>query len=51
MRDGGYLDDLNIKWGKVCNLDLVSLEDIVEIFCFVLLGEFGVGKIYELEKL
>lgn len=51
LRDGGYLDDPNTKWGKACNPDLVSLEDIAEIPCLVLLGEPGVGKTHELEKL
>ncbi len=51
LADGGYLYDPDAEWGKTYNPDLVSLEAIAEIPCLVLLGEPGIGKSRELEKL
>ncbi|WP_223342017.1 hypothetical protein [Synechocystis sp. PCC 7339] len=51
LRDGGYLDDPNTEWGKACNPDLVSLEEFTDVPCLILLGEPGIGKTNELEKL
>ena len=47
----GYLWDPEEEWGKVHNPNLVSLEEIADIPCLILLGEPGIGKSYELEKL
>lgn len=49
--DGGYLADPDSTWGKAHNSDLVSLETIADVPCLVLLGEPGIGKSSELEKL
>ena len=51
LADGGYLYDPDEKWGKAHNPDLVSLEAVADFPCVVLLGEPGVGKSRELEKL
>lgn len=47
----GYLWDPEGEWGKVHNPNLVSLEEIFDIPCLILLGEPGIGKSDELEKL
>ena len=47
----GYLWDPEGEWGKVHNPNLVSLEEIADIPCLILLGEPGIGKSDELEKL
>ncbi|MGJ3246479.1 MAG: NACHT domain-containing protein [Elainellaceae cyanobacterium] len=48
---GGYLCDPDWEWGKAYNPDLVSSEAIADVPCLVLLGEPGIGKSRELEKL
>ncbi|MBW4651534.1 MAG: hypothetical protein KME20_00490 [Kaiparowitsia implicata GSE-PSE-MK54-09C] len=51
LADGGYLCDPDERWGKAYNPDLVSLEAIADIPCLILLGEPGIGKSKELDKL
>lgn len=51
LADGGFLYDPETEYGKVYNPDLVTLEEIANIPCLVLLGEPGVGKSQELENL
>lgn len=51
LTDSGYLFNPETSWGKICNPDLVSLEEISDIPCLVLLGEPGIGKSQELENL
>jgi len=51
LADRGYLYDPDSEWGRVCNPGLVSLESIYDFPCLVLLGEPGIGKSKELEKL
>lgn len=51
LADGGFLYDPKAEWGKAYNPDLVTLEEITDIPCLVLLGEPGVGKSQELENL
>ena len=51
LADGGYLSNPDEEWGKACNPDLLTLEEISDIPCLVLLGEPGIGKSRELDKL
>jgi predicted NACHT family NTPase len=51
LADGGYLYDPDAEWGRACNPDLVSLDSIYDVPCLVLLGEPGIGKSRELDKL
>lgn len=51
LLDGGYLYDPYAEWVKTYNPNLVALEEISEIPCLILLGEPGIGKSRELEKL
>ena len=51
LTDGGYLCDPDSEWGRVCNPGLASLESIYDFPCLVLLGEPGIGKSKELDKL
>jgi len=50
---GGYLDDPDSEQGrsKICNPDVVTLDQIAEIPCLVLLGEPGIGKSQEMQNL
>jgi predicted NACHT family NTPase len=51
LADDGYLYDPDAEWGKVYNPDLVSLEEIADVPCLILLGEPGIGKSQELGNL
>ena len=51
LANGGYLSNLDEEWGKVSNPDLLTLEEISDAPCLVLLGEPGMGKSRELNKL
>ena len=51
LADGGYLYDPDAKFGSVYNPGLGSLEAVADVPCLVLLGEPGIGKTQELEKL
>ncbi|MEO0532771.1 MAG: hypothetical protein AAF215_02750 [Cyanobacteria bacterium P01_A01_bin.123] len=51
LADGGYLSNPEAEGAKAYNPDLVALEEILDGSCLVLLGEPGIGKSRELEKL
>jgi predicted NACHT family NTPase len=51
LGDRGYLTDPESEYGKYANPELVGLEAITDVPCLVLLGEPGIGKSQELEKL
>jgi predicted NACHT family NTPase len=51
LADGGYLYNPDEKSGLAYNQDLVTLEEIADVPCLVLLGEPGIGKSHELENL
>jgi predicted NACHT family NTPase len=51
LADGGYLSNPDEEWGKAYNPDLLTLEEISDAPCLVLLGEPGMGKSRELDKL
>jgi hypothetical protein len=51
LADGGYLSNPDEERGKAYNPDLLTLEEISDAPCLVLLGEPGIGKSQELDKL
>jgi len=51
LADSGYLLDPDTDWGKAGNPELVTLETISDIPCLVLLGEPGIGKSQEMQRL
>lgn len=51
LADDGYLYDPDAEWGKAYNPDLLSLEEIADVPCLILLGEPGIGKSQELGNL
>lgn len=46
----GYLPDPTSDWGRTCNPKLVTLSEVAELPCLVLLGEAGMGKTTALES-
>lgn len=51
LADGGYLSDPDAEWGKSYKQNLVTLEEVADIPCLVLLGEPGIGKSREMVEL
>jgi len=51
LADGGYLSNPDAEWGKAYNPDLLTLGEISDALCLILLGEPGMGKSRELDKL
>jgi predicted NACHT family NTPase len=51
LGDRGYLYDPESEYGHLFNPELVGLEAIADIPCLILLGEPGIGKSQEVEKL
>jgi predicted NACHT family NTPase len=55
LNDGGYLDDPDPDSeqgrSRICNPDVVTLDQIAEIPCLILLGEPGIGKSQEMQNL
>ena len=49
--DSSYLSAPAAEWNKSYNQNLVTLEEIADKSCLVLLGEPGLGKSQELDKL
>lgn len=44
LGNSGFLYDPDDQYGKALNPDLVTLKDIIDVPCLVLLGEPGIGK-------
>lgn len=51
LDDGGYLYDPDSEFGKYVNRGLLSTESLKDTSCLVLLGEPGIGKSFEIDKL
>lgn len=50
LTDAGYLVDYDDAPSYLANPNIVSLEDLFDIRCLILLGEPGIGKSTEIEK-
>ncbi len=51
LDNSGYLDYPEGEYGKYCNPNLVSFDEIQHIPCLILLGEPGIGKSQALEDI
>ena len=50
LADYGFLSDPETEWGHILNPDALSLDNLGDMNCLILLGEPGIGKSFALKK-